>query len=318
MNFLASVLLALACLAGNASAQSYPAKPVRVIVPFPPGQGTDVATRHIAEQLGKALGRNFFIENRPGAGSTLGMEALAKSAPDGYTLGIGTSGTQTMNPSLYPALPYDPEKDFEPITLTGRLPLMVAAHPAFPAGSIPELIAAAKAKPDSVNVALPAPPQRIAFELLRQQGGAPLFGVPYKGSAAALPEVMSGQVPVIVDSITALRPHIDSGRLKALGVTSLTSSDLMPGVKSIAEQGLAGFELTAWNAFFAPKGTPAPIIALVNAEVHKVLAQPDTRRRLMSLGFEVSGSTPGELAERIRVEREKWGRIIRAANIRAE
>ena len=303
---------------GNALAQGYPSKPVRVIVPFPPGQGTDVATRHIAEQLGKALGRNFFIENRPGAGSTLGMEALAKSAADGYTLGIGTSGTQTMNPSLYAALPYDPEKDFEPITLTGKLPLMVAAHPSFPAGSIPELIAAAKAKPDSINVALPAPPQRIVFELLRQQGGAPLFGVPYKGSASALPEVMSGQVPVIVDSITALRPHIDSGRLKALGVTSLASTELMPGVKSIAEQGLAGFELTAWNAFFAPKGTPAPIVALVNAEVHKVLAQPDTRQRLMSLGFEVSGSTPQELAERIRVEREKWGRIIRAANIKAE
>jgi len=303
---------------GNALAQGYPSKPVRVIVPFPPGQGTDVATRHIAEQLGKALGRNFFIENRPGAGSTLGMEALAKSAADGYTLGIGTSGTQTMNPSLYAALPYDPEKDFEPITLTGKLPLMVAAHPSFPANSIPELIAAAKAKPDSINVALPAPPQRIVFELLRQQGGAPLFGVPYKGSASALPEVMSGQVPVIVDSITALRPHIDSGRLKALGVTSLASTELMPGVKSIAEQGLAGFELTAWNALFAPKGTPAPIVALVNAEVHKVLAQPDTRQRLMSLGFEVSGSTPQELADRIRVEREKWGRIIRAANIKAE
>ena len=317
---LSRILIALCVAAAPLAtlAQGYPSKPVRVIVPFPPGQGTDVATRHIAEQLGKALGRNFFIENRPGAGSTLGMEALAKSAADGYTLGIGTSGTQTMNPSLYPALPYDPEKDFEPITLTGKLPLMVAAHPSFPANSIPELIAAAKAKPDSINVALPAPPQRIVFELLRQQGGAPLFGVPYKGSASALPEVMSGQVPVIVDSITALRPHIDSGRLKALGVTSLASTELMPGVKSIAEQGLAGFELTAWNAFFAPKGTPAPIVALVNAEVHKVLAQPDTRQRLMSLGFEVSGSTPQELAERIRVEREKWGRIIRAANIKAE
>jgi tripartite-type tricarboxylate transporter receptor subunit TctC len=305
-------------LAGVALAQDYPAKPVRVIVPFPPGQGTDVATRHLAEQLSKALGRNFFVENRPGTGGSLGIEALARSAPDGYTLGIGTAGTQTMNPSLFPSLGYDPEKDFEPITLTGMLPLMIAAHPSFAPSSIQELIAAAKAKPDTLNVALPAPPQRIAFELLRQQGGAPLFGIPYKGSASALPEVMSGQVLLIIDSITALRPHINSGRLKPLAVTSLRSTELMPGVKSIAEQGLPGFELTAWNAFFAPKGTPAPIVNLLNAEVRKILAQPDTRERLMSLGFEVAGSTPQQLADRTRAEREKWSRIIHAANIRFE
>ena len=223
-----------------------------------------------------------------------------------------------MNPSLFPSLGYDPEKDFEPITLTGMLPLMFAAHPSFAANSIQELIAAAKAKPDSLNVALPAPPQRIALELLRQQSGAPLFGISYKGSASALPEVMSGQVPLIIDSITALRPHINSGRLKALGVTSLASTELLPGVRSIAEQGLPGFELTAWNAFFAPKGTPAPIIGLLNTEVNKVLANAETRERLMSLGFEVAGSTPRQLAERIRAERDKWGRIIRAAKIQME
>jgi len=307
-----------ALLVSAALAQTYPAKPVKVIVPFPPGQGTDVATRHLTEQLSKALGRNFFVENRPGAGASLGMEALARSEPDGYTLGIGTAGTQTMNPSLFPALGYDPEKDFEPITLTGMLPLMIASHPSFAASSIQELIAAAKAQPGSLNVALPAWPQRIAFELLCQQSGAPLFAIAYKGSATALPEVMSGQVPLIIDSITALRPHIDSGRLKPFGVTSLSSTALMPGVKSVAEQGLPGFELTAWNAFFAPRGTPAPIVMLLNAEVQKVLANPDTRQRLMSLGFEVAGSTPQQLADRVRTEREKWRRVIRAANIRME
>jgi len=318
LSLVRTTLFAAALFAGAAIAQTYPAKPVRVIVPFPPGQGTDVATRHLTEQLSKALGRNFFVENRPGAGSTIGIEALARSAPDGYTLGIGTSGTHTMNPSLFPSLGYDPEKDFEPITLTGMLPLMIAAHPSFGPGSIQELIAAAKAKPDTLNVALPAPPQRIAFELLRQQGGAPLFGIAYKGSASALPEVMSGQVPLIVDSITALRPHINSGRLKALGVTSLHATELMPGVRSIAEQGLPGFELTAWNAFFAPKGAPAAVVALVNAEVGKILAQPDTRQRLMSLGFEVAGSTHLARSERIRLERAKWAPIIRAANIKVE
>ena len=315
LTLLAAVAGALSLYTGAVLAQTYPAKPVRVIVPFPPGQGTDVASRYLAKRLGDALGHNFFIENRPGVGGSLGMEVLAKSAPDGYTVGIGTSGTQTMNPSVYPVLGYDPEKDFEPITLTGMLPLLFAAHPSFAANTIPELIAAAKAKPDTLNVALPALPQRIVFELLRQQGGAPLFGINYKGSASALPEVMSGQVPLIVDSITALRPHINSGRLKPLAVTSLKSTELMPGVKSVAEQGLPGFELTAWNAFFAPKGTPVAIVSLLNTELRKILAQPETRQHLMALGFEVAGGTSQELADLVRSEREKWGRIIKAAKI---
>lgn len=315
-----ALVLALAgpVCAGSALAQAYPARPVRIIVPFPAGQGTDVATRHLAEQLTKALGQNFYVENRPGADARLGIELLAKAAPDGYTLGIGTAGTHTINPHVHPSLSYDPEKDFEPITLTGMLPLLFAAHPSFAPNSMQELIAAARAKPDTLNVALPALPQRIAFEMLRSQAGVPLFGIPYKGSASALPEVMSGQVPLIVDSITALKPHIASGRLKALAVTSLKSSEVMPGVKSVAEQGLPGFELTAWNAFFAPKGTPAAIVNLLNSEVRKILAQPETRQRLDSLGFEVAGTTPQQLAEMVRVEREKWGRIIRAANIKAE
>ncbi len=303
---------------GAARAQAYPTRPVKIIVPFPPGQGTDVATRFLAERLTRALGHNFLIENRPGASASLGTEALAKANPDGYTLGIGTSGTHTMNPGLFPNLGYDPEKDFEPIILTGMLPLMVAAAPGFPANSIQELIALAKAKPDTINVALPAAPQRIAFELLRQQAGAPLFGVPYKGSATALPEVMSGQVPLIIDSLTALRPQVNAGKLKALAVTSPKASELMPGVKSVAEQGLPGFELTAWNAFFAPKGTPQAVVTLINTEVSKILAEPETRQRLMALGIEVAGGTPQELATRVRNEREKWSRIIRSANIKAD
>lgn len=316
----ASLWLALfaALGAGTSSAQSYPTKPVRIIVPFPAGQGTDVATRHLAEQLTKALGQNFYVENKPGAGARVGIELLAKAAPDGYTLGIGTAGTHTINPNVYPTLGYDPEKDFEPISLTGMLPLMIAAHPSFGPGSIAELVAAAKAKPDTLNVALPALPQRIAFELLRSQAGAPLFGVPYKGTATALPEVMSGQVPLIVDSLTALKPHVQSGKLKALAVTSLKSTDLRPGVKSVAEQGVPGYELTAWNAFFAPKGTPAPILAQLNTEIRRILQQPETRQKLAALGFEIVGSTPQQLADTVHTEREKWGRIVRANNIQAE
>jgi len=220
-----------------------------------------------------------------------------------------------MNPSLYPAVGYDPEKDFEPIILTGMLPLMVAANPSFPANSIQELISLAKAKPDEINIALTSPPQRIAFEMLKQQGGAPLFGIPYKGSASALTEVIGGQVPLILDSITALRPHVNSGKLKALGVTSSKSTELMPGIKSVAEQGLPGYELTAWNAFFAPKGTPNSIVQFLNTEIRKILTEPDTRLQLTALGFEVTSSTPQELADRVKIEREKWSRIIRSAKI---
>ncbi len=318
---------AVAMAAGLAGAQTpgsgdsslaWPTKPVRIIVPFPAGQGTDVATRHLAEQLTKSLGQNFYIENRPGASARVGIELLAKAAPDGYTLGIGTAGTQTINPHVIANLAYDPEKDFEPVMLTGMLPLMFAAHPGFPANSISELVAAAKARPNTINVALPALPQRIAFEMLRQQGSVPLFGVPYKGSATALPEVMSAQVPVIVDSITALKAHVDSGKLKALGVTSLKPTELMPGVKTVAEQGVPGFELTAWNAVLAPKGTPRNVIDTLHAELKRILQQPQTRQRLASLGFEIVASTPQQLADTVRVEREKWGRIIKANNIQAE
>jgi tripartite-type tricarboxylate transporter receptor subunit TctC len=308
-------LVTVACLPGVAGAQAYPAKPVRVIVPFPPGQGTDVATRYLMDKLTRALGRTFFVENKPGAGASLGVEVLAHAPPDGYTLGIATSGSQTMNPSLYPSVGYDPDQDFAPITLTGMLPLMIAANPAFPASSISELVAQAKARPDAINVAVPAPPQRIVLELLRQQAGAPLFAVPYKGSATALSDVLGGQVPVIVDSITALRPHVDAHKLKALAVSSAKSSELMPGVPSIAEQGFPGVELTAWNGLFAPKGTPAAIVSLLNSEMRKILADPQTRAHLLSLGFEATGSTPEELAERVRSDRAKWSRIIREAHI---
>jgi tripartite-type tricarboxylate transporter receptor subunit TctC len=314
-------LVALTSLGGGhlmAQVTAYPSRPVRIIVPFPPGQGTDVATRHLAEQLSKSTGQNFLVDNRPGAASRLGMELLAKAAPDGYTLGVGTAGTHTINPNVFPNLGYDPEKDFEPICLTGLLPLMFAAHPGFSANNMSDMIAAAKSKPDTLNVALPAMPQRIAFELFRQQSGAPLFAIPYKGSSTALQEVIGGQVPLIVDSLTALRPLIESGKLKALGVTSLKSSELMPGVKSVAEQGTPGYELTAWNAFFAPKGTPAAIVQQLNTELRRILQQPETRQRMSALGFDIVGSTPQQLAETVRIEREKWGVIIRANNIQAD
>jgi tripartite-type tricarboxylate transporter receptor subunit TctC len=318
---------AMACAAGllvgllfgaPAIAQTYPTKTVKIIVPYQAGQGTDVAARYFAEQLSKSLGQTFYVDNKPGAGGNIGAEATAHSAPDGYTLMMGTNATQTMNEFLYASVGYDSAKDFAPIILVGMLPMVISANPSFPANSISELIAAAKARPDKIDMALPSTTARIVFELLKERTGAPLFGVPYKGSATAMTEVTGGQVQTIIDTVTATRGHVTAGKLKALGITTLKSSELLPGVKSVAEQGVPGFEMTAWNAFYAPAGTPKPIIDLLNAEVTKILAQPDTQQRLLQLGFEPAGGTPGSLAKLEVQERAKWAPLIKAAGLKGE
>src|SRR5712672_830404 len=298
---------AMACAAGllagllcsvAATAQTYPTKTVKIIVPYQAGQGTDVAARYFAEQLSKALGQVFYVDNKPGAGGNIGTEATARSAPDGYTLMMGTNATQTMNEFLYPSTGYDSQKDFAPIILVGMLPMVISANPSFPANSIGELIAAAKAKPDKIDMALPSTTARIVFELLT--------------------EVTGGQVQTIIDTVTATRGHVTAGKLKALGITTLKSSALLPGVKSVAEQGVPGFEMTAWNAFYAPAGTPKPIVDLLNAEVTKILAQPDTQQRLLGLGFEPAGGTPESLAKLEVQECTKWAPLIKAAGLKGE
>jgi len=315
LTFLTAMLAALP-IAWPAAAQTYPNKPVKLVVPYQAGQGTDVAARYFAEQLGKALGQQFFVDNKPGAGGNIGTEAVAHAAPDGYTLLMGTVATQTMNEFLYPSTGYDSEKDFAPIILVGMLPMVLSANPQFPASTVPELIAAAKAQPDKINVALPSTTARIVFELLKAKTGAPLFGVPYKGSATAMTEVIGGQVPLIIDTATATRGQAASGKLKPIAITTLKSSELLPGVKSVAEQGLPGFEVTAWNALYAPRGTPKAIVDRLNAEVTKILAQPETRQRLLQLGFEPAGGSPESLAAYEKQERAKWGPLIKAAGLK--
>ena len=220
------------------------------------GQGTDVVARYFAEQLSRTMGQRFYVDNKPGAGGNIGTEQAAHAEADGYTLLMGTNATQTMNEFMYASLGFDPEKDFAPIILVGKLPMVIAASPSFPGNSLADLVAAAKATPDKVDIALPSTTARIVFEFLKERTGASLFSVPYKGSATAMTDVMGGQVPLIIDTVTALRGHVADGKLKALGVTSLKSTELMPGVKSMAEQGVPDFEVTAWNAFYAPRDTP--------------------------------------------------------------
>jgi len=314
----ASAMIAGLAFGVPSNAQTYPAKPVKIIVPYQAGQGTDVATRYFADHLTRALGQTFFVDNKPGAGGNIGTEAAAHSPADGYTLLMGTNGTQAMNEFLYPSLGFDTAKDFAPIILVGMLPMVVAANPSFAPNSIAELVAAGKAKPDKIDMALPSTTARLVFELLKQRTDAPLFGVPYKGSATAITEVMGGQVQTLIDTVTATRGHVASGKLKAFGITTLKPSDLLPSVKPVAEQGVPGFETTAWIALYAPRGTPEPIVALLNKEFARILAEPETRQRLLQIGIEPVGGTPASLGEFEKKERTKWGPLIKAAGLKGE
>ena len=305
-----ALLWSCACMA-----QTYPAKPVRIIVPYQAGQGTDVVARYFADHLARTTGQRFYVENKPGAGGNIGAEQAAHADADGYTIFMGTNATQTMNEFMYASLGFAPDKDFAPIILVGKLPMLIAAGPSFAGNSVTDLVAAAKANPDKVDIALPSTTARIVFEFLKEKTAAPLFPVPYKGSSTAMTDLLGGQVPVIIDTVTALRSHVADGKVKALGITALQSTELMPGVKAIAEQGVTDFEVTAWNAFYAPRNTPQAVIDLLNSELTKALALPETKKRLLELGFEPAGGTPADLARFEKQERLKWGPLIKAAGL---
>jgi tripartite-type tricarboxylate transporter receptor subunit TctC len=313
---LAAFAAALA-LTAPAHAQGYPNKPVRIVVAYQAGQGTDVATRYIAERLTKALGQNFYIENKPGAGGNIGTEAAARAPADGYTLTMGTNATHGTNQFLYDNMTFDAEKDFEPIALIGSFPMAIAANPSFAGSTVQDIVAASKAA-KGVDIAMPSTTARIVFELFKAQSKATVVGIPYKGSATAVTETIGGQVPLVIDTVTALRPQVTAGKLKAIAVTSQKPTELLPGVKPVAEQGFPGFEVIAWNALYAPKGTPREVVTLLNAEINKILAEPEARQKLKDLGFDVGGGSQDQLAQFARNERRKWGPLIQSAGLKAE
>ncbi|MDA7418605.1 tripartite tricarboxylate transporter substrate binding protein [Xenophilus arseniciresistens] len=316
---LAAALVWSASGGSIAAAQAYPAKPVRIIVPYQAGQGTDVATRYLAEHLARAMGQPMVIENRAGAGGNIGASEAARAAPDGYTLVMGTNGTHVLNPFLYASMPFDAEKDFEPVALVSTFPMVVVANTASPYKSVSDLLADAKARPDTVNMALPSTTARLVLELLGQQGKVAMRGVPYKGSSTSMTDLIGGQVMVGIDTASAARPFIANGRLKALGVTSLGKSALLPEVQPVATlPGMEGFQVVAWNGLYAPHGTPAAVVRRLNAEVAKVLALPEVRQRLLELGHEAAGGPPDELAAFARAERHKWGSLIKTVGLKAE
>jgi len=312
----AALTVTLAVLSGQVIAQAYPNRPVRIVVAFQAGQGTDVATRHIANQLSVAMGQNFIVDNRPGASGNLGTAIAAKATPDGYTLVMGTAGTHAMNPALFDNPGFDAEKDFDAIALTCLIPMVISAHPSLGVNNLSELIAAAKQRPDKIDTALPSSTSRLVIEMMKQKD-IKLFNVVYKGSATAAADVLGGQVPLLIDTVGATRPHL--GKLKPIAITSARESALLPGVRSVAEQGLPGFEVVAWNALLAPHGTPPEIRERLAEELKKILAQPETIKRLRDLGFDPAPPMkPQEVTQWIGAERQKFGNLIKNAGMKAD
>ena len=313
------LLVAAVLLMANVGwAQSYPSRPIKLIVPYPPGQGTDLLSRIIAERVSASIGQQVVVENRPGAGANIGTEFVAKALADGYTLLMGTNATHAMNPAMYASIPFDPIRDFAPIMIVGTLPMVLSANSAFPAASLKEVIAQARAKPNTVNVALPSNTARVVLELLKQADGADLFGIPYKGSGAALTDLIGGQVQLMIDTATATMAQASAGKIRAIAISTTQRTEIAPNLPTFAESGVPGFDIAGWNALFAPRGTPPEIVNLLNAEVAKALAQPEVRQRILRMGSEPGGGSPEKLKAFVESEVQRWGNLIRKAGIRAD
>ena len=312
--------LIFALLAASASAQSsWPAKPIRLISPFPPGAVVDTLCRTLAVPLGEALGQPVLVENRPGAGGNIGMEIVAKAPADGYTIGMGGIAQHAINPSVYASMPFDPVRDFAPIIFVARNINVLVVHPSLPAHDVRELIAYARANPGKLSFgsAGAGTSQHLAGELFKQLAGVDMTHVPYKGAGPAVTDLLAGQIPLMFVDISAVLGHVRAGKLRALGVTSRNRTPLLD-VPTIAEQGLPGFEVNAWFGLLAPAGTPREIVARLNAETAKVLRSGATLERLQGLGLAVDPGTPEDFAALIASELARWGSIARAAKIRAE
>jgi tripartite-type tricarboxylate transporter receptor subunit TctC len=306
--------------AGVAGAQSWPAKPIRWIVPFAPGGTTDILARTISDKLTIALGKPVIVENNPGAGGGVGAVQTAKAAPDGYTIMGGTISTHAINASLYKTLPYDPVKDFTPITLIARVPNLLVVNPDVPAKNVKELIALMKANPSKYTFASSGngTSQHLSGELFKSMAGVDMQHIPYKGSPAALQDVVSGQVTMTFDNITTAWPLAKAGKLRALAVTTAKRSPIAPDVPTLAEAGLAGYEIGSWQGVFAPAGTPVDVVKRLNTEIVKIINMPDVREKLVSLGAEPVGNTPDEFAALVKGEVVKWAAVVKQSGARVD
>jgi tripartite-type tricarboxylate transporter receptor subunit TctC len=313
----AAVLIAASALA---AAQEFPRKPIHLIVPFPPGGGNDTVARAIAQQAGPDLGQPVVIDNRPGAGGSVGAELAAKAPADGYTLFLAGVGSHAVNPNLHARLPYDPIKDFTPITLIASAPSVLVVNPGVPARSVAEFTAYVRANPGKLNYASNGngSAAQLAAAMYEWMAGVRMVHVPYKGIAPAMTDLLGGEVQVMFGTIVALVPHIQAGKLRALAVTSRKRSTLLTEVPTLAESGLPDYEAGSWYGVLAPAGTPRGIVDRLNAAIVSALRQPEVAKRLAAEGAEVVGSTPEEFGAHIRSEIARVARVVRAAGIRIE
>ncbi len=313
-------LLSCALAGGVVHAQPYPAKPVRMIIAFPAGGGSDIVGRALAQELTQLLGQPVVVDNRGGAGGIIGTELGARAAPDGYSLTLGSSGGFAITPHLNSKLPYDPVKDFAPVGLFTRLTFVVDVHPSVPATSVKELLALARAQPGQLNFGSSGhgATAHLATELFMSLTRVKMTHVPYKGAAAAVTGVIAGEVDVLFDSLPTTLPHARSGRIRPLAVTTLQRSALLPQLPTLNEAGVKGYELASWFGIFAPAGTPRAIVERLNAAINAATQRPEIRERLLGQGAEPLSGTPEELAAYLRRELDKYGRIIREAGVKAE
>ncbi len=309
----------LAVVPGLASAQAYPARPVKIIVPAPPGGAIDILARLVGDKLTLSMGQPFIVDNRPGASNNLGTDILAKSPADGYTIGI-VGGSHNINKFLFKSLPWDPEKSFEPIVYTHVVPLVFAIYPKIPARTLPEFVAWLKANPSEAKVASSGrgSAQEMAAEMFRMATGTELLMVPYKGSAAAHPDLISGRTALYIDTISAIKAHVAAGSVRAVAVSTAKRTPALPDVPTADEQGLKGYDANTNGGFLAPAGTPKEIVARLNAEINAALKLPDVRAKLESAGIDIQGGTPQEYAAVISADLAKWGKVVKEAGIVAE
>src|SRR5438132_3329819 len=314
------ILFCVSLVFGICAFAQYPAKPIRLVVPFPAGESVDATARLVGQSWSAALGAQILVDNRGGAGGTIGSEAVAKAAPDGYTLLWGNVGPLAIGPSLYQKLGYDVAKDFEPVSLVATLPFVLFASPALPANSMVELLAYARAHPGELNFGSTGVGSGLHLigELFKSVAGIQIVHVPYKGVAQALPEMMSGKVQIAFNTIPAFLPHVKAGRLKALVITAPARSPLLPEVPATPEVGLVALQGGSWHAVVAPAGTSREILAKLNQTLVATLAAPELRAQLANQGAQPVGGSPEELRRFMQVEAEKWGRVIQSSGARAE
>jgi tripartite-type tricarboxylate transporter receptor subunit TctC len=316
-----AMLAATASLAAIPAAQAndaYPSKPIRMVVGFPSGGAPDILARIFSEKI--SLGQPVVVDNKPGAGGNIGAETVARSAPDGYTLALGTVGTHSINGALYSKMPYDMVKDFTPVILLASTPNVLVVHPSVPAKNVQELIALAKAKPGQLTFGTPGigTSLHVAGELFNTMAGTKIEHVPYKGRAMAIPDLLGGHITMMFDNLPSALPVVKEGKLRALGVTSAQRSTSAPDIPTIAEQGLPGYEATSWFAVFVPAHTPKEIVAKLNAEMNRIFTLSDVQTKLKTLGLDPILGTPEKLAEYQRSEIAKWAKVVKDSGAKAD